>query len=111
MYPIDTQDNVFHDGDGVAEPGTILPAWWLNMMQAEQLALLSAANITPDRGQNNQVLAALNALYGSPAAASLSAAGIVRLSSSTNSTDETMAATPKAVREAMLAAQSAVSSG
>ncbi|MCP2041646.1 microcystin-dependent protein [Neisseria sp. HSC-16F19] len=43
--------------------------------------------------------------------AGLTAAGIVRLSSSTNSTDETMAATPKAVREAMLAAQSAVSSG
>ncbi|MCP2041935.1 hypothetical protein L1281_002553, partial [Neisseria sp. HSC-16F19] len=38
--------------------------------------------------------------------ASLTEAGIVRLSSSTNSTDETMAATPKAVREAMLAAQS-----
>lgn len=64
MFAIDTQDKQFHDGDGVTELGTILPAWWLNMMQAELLAVLNAAGISPNRGANNQVAAALNKLLG-----------------------------------------------
>ena len=40
MLAIETQDNEFHDGNGTTELGTILPAWWLNQVQAEILELL-----------------------------------------------------------------------
>ena len=62
MYPIETPDKTFHDGDGVSELGTILPAWWLNQVQSELLAVLTAAGIRPDKSQPNQLLAALNKL-------------------------------------------------
>ena len=62
MHPIETPDKTFHDGDGVSEPGTILPAWWLNQVQSELLAVLTAAGIQPDKSQPNQLLAALNRL-------------------------------------------------
>ena len=62
MHPIDTPDKTFHDGDGVSELGTILPAWWLNQVQSELLAVLTAAGIRPDKSQHNQLLAALNKL-------------------------------------------------
>ena len=62
MYPIETPDKTFHDGDGVSELGTILPAWWLNQVQSELLAVLTAAGIQPDKSQPNQLLAALNKL-------------------------------------------------
>lgn len=62
MHPIETPDKTFHDGDGVSEPGTILPAWWLNQVQSELLAVLNAAGIRPDKSQPNQLLAALNML-------------------------------------------------
>lgn len=45
MHPIETPDKTFHDGDGVSELGTILPAWWLNQVQSELLAVLTAAGI------------------------------------------------------------------
>lgn len=59
MYPIDTPDKIFHDGDGVSELGTILPAWWLNQIQAEALAVLTAAGIEPDKSRQNQLLTAI----------------------------------------------------
>lgn len=59
MYPIDTPDKIFHDGDGVSELGTILPAWWLNQIQAEALAVLAAAGIEPDKSRQNQLLTAI----------------------------------------------------
>lgn len=62
MHPIETPDKTFHDGDGVSELGTILPAWWLNQVQSELLAVLTAAGIQPDKSQPNQLLAALNRL-------------------------------------------------
>lgn len=62
MHPIETPDKTFHDGDGVSELGTILPAWWLNQVQSELLAVLTAADIRPDKSQPNQLLAALNKL-------------------------------------------------
>ena len=62
MHPIETPDKTFHDGDGVSELGTILPAWWLNQVQSELLAVLTAAGIQPDKSQPNQLLAALNKL-------------------------------------------------
>ena len=62
MHPIETPDKTFHDGDGVSELGTILPAWWLNQVQSELVAVLTAAGIRPDKSQPNQLLAALNKL-------------------------------------------------
>ena len=62
MHPIETPDKTFHDGDGVSELGTILPAWWLNQVQSELLAVLIAAGIRPDKSQPDQLLAALNKL-------------------------------------------------
>ena len=62
MHPIETPDKTFHDGDGVSEFGTILPAWWLNQVQSELLAVLTAADIRPNKSQPNQLLAALNKL-------------------------------------------------
>lgn len=62
MHPIETPDKTFHDGDGVSELGTILPAWWLNQVQSELLAVLTAAGIQPDKSRPNQLLAALNKL-------------------------------------------------
>lgn len=62
MHPIETPDKTFHDGDGVSELGTILPAWWLNQVQSELLAVLTAAGIQPDKSQPNQLLAALKRL-------------------------------------------------
>lgn len=58
MHPIETPDKTFHDGDGVSELGTILPAWWLNQVQSELLAVLTAAGIRPDKAKPNQVVEA-----------------------------------------------------
>ena len=62
MHAIETGDRLFHDGNGTTELGTILPAWWLNQVQSELLAVLTAAGIRPDKSQPNQLLAALNKL-------------------------------------------------
>ena len=59
MHPIETPDKTFHDGDGVSELGTILPAWWLNQVQSELLAVLTAGGIQPDKAKPNQVVEAL----------------------------------------------------
>ncbi|MDO4693034.1 MAG: phage tail protein [Eikenella sp.] len=67
MHPIDTQDKLFHDGDGVSELGTILPAWWLNQVQAELQAVLTAAGISPDRHNSAQLLQAIRALMAAGA--------------------------------------------
>ncbi|WP_439652321.1 pyocin knob domain-containing protein [Neisseria basseii] len=55
MHPIDTGDKLFHDGNGTSEPGTVLPAWWLNQIQGEMLSVLSAADIRPDRDSQEQL--------------------------------------------------------
>ena len=52
MHAIDTPDKQFKDGNGTSELGTILPAWWLNQIQAELLAVLTAAGIQPDKAKN-----------------------------------------------------------
>ena len=50
MFPIETPNKQFVDGNGTTELGTILPAWWLNQIQAELLAVLAAAAQTPNKG-------------------------------------------------------------
>mgnify|MGYP000963741395 FL=1 len=62
MLAIETQDKQFHDGNGTTELGTILPAWWLNQVQDELLAVLAAANITPNKATNNQLAQAINTI-------------------------------------------------
>ena len=63
MHPIETPDKTFHDGDGVSEPGTILPAWWLNQVQSELLAVLTAAGIRPDKAKTNQLADAIKQIF------------------------------------------------
>ncbi|WJN74356.1 hypothetical protein [Burkholderia anthina] len=46
-----------------ATPATVLDADWFNAIQAELLAFLTAANISPVKGTNNQVLAAAQLLF------------------------------------------------
>ena len=64
MHAIDTQDKQFHDGNGTTDLGTILPAWWLNQVQDELLAVVQAAQIAPNKATTNQLLAAIKAIAG-----------------------------------------------
>jgi hypothetical protein len=47
---------------GAGVPATILDSDWLNTVQAELIAILTAAGITPTKGQDAQLLAAIDAL-------------------------------------------------
>ena len=62
MHAIETGDRLFHDGNGTTELGTILPAWWLNQVQAEILAVLSGAEIEPNKADTAQLKAAIKAM-------------------------------------------------
>lgn len=62
MHPIETPDKTFHDGDGVSELGTILPAWWLNQIQGELYSILNAVGIEPNKADHAQVLLAIKTL-------------------------------------------------
>ena len=62
MYAIETGDRLFHDGNGTTELGTILPAWWLNQVQAEILAVLQSAEIDPNKADTGQLKAAIKAM-------------------------------------------------
>jgi hypothetical protein len=43
-------------------PGTVVTAEWLNMLQAEVLAVLASATVVPDKADDSQLLAALQKL-------------------------------------------------
>ena len=62
MQAIETGDRLFHDGNGTTELGTILPAWWLNQVQAEILAVLRGAEIEPNKADTAQLKAAIKAM-------------------------------------------------
>lgn len=81
MYPIDTQDGFFHDGDGISELGTVLPASWLNQVQAELIAILTAVGIKPEKANQTQVITAIKKLIAAnvPASATDKVAGITRI--------------------------------
>ena len=100
MFPIETASKTFVDGNGTTELGTILPAWWLNMMQAELLALLESAGITPNKAQTNQVLEAVKkvSLQNMPAASAIQS-GILKVNNTLSSSE---------VGEALSAAQGKV---
>ena len=63
MHAIDTHDKQFKDGNGTSELGTILPAWWLNQIQAELLAVLTAAGIQPNKANTNQLADAIKQIF------------------------------------------------
>jgi hypothetical protein len=78
MYSIDSAGNVsgqWSNGNpAIPTPGTVLDATWMNMLQAELLAILTAFGVTPVKGTNNQVLASLNAAPTTHGPASMNAA-------------------------------------
>ncbi|ECY1099621.1 tail fiber protein [Salmonella enterica] len=104
--PVETEDGLFHDGDPVTgTEGTIVYAKIMNAIQgavidiqAECIAILAAAGFKPDPTKK-QLLDAIKTIVGNEVpAASTTQAGIVRLSSATDSDSETEAATPKAIK-------------
>lgn len=110
MKPIDTPDQVFHDGDpSTGELGTICSAEWLNDtqasirdIQAECIAILRANGFEPDETKRDQLWQSIQAAIKSQVpAATITTAGISLLSSSVTSNSETIAATSKAVKIAM----------
>ncbi|EBA8053427.1 hypothetical protein CBX53_01545 [Salmonella enterica] len=110
MKPIDTPDQVFHDGDpSTGELGTICSAEWLTNaqasirdIQAECIAILRANGFEPDETKRDQLWEAIRtAIKSHVPAASLAGSGIVQLSSSVTSDSESIAATLKAVKIAM----------
>lgn len=116
MPPINTPDKSFHDGNpATGEQGTIVSAEWLNDAQGsirntqqELISVLTEAAIEIDENKTNQLLRAILNLISTRSpdlpVASTQQKGIVQLSSATNSTSETLAATPKAVKAAIDAA-------
>lgn len=61
--PVGGTPQFFTNGNpGSAIPATVVPAYWLNGIGEELLAIITAAGITPDRTNNAQVLAAILAL-------------------------------------------------
>lgn len=78
-------------GSGI--PPTVVTQDWLNTQQEELMAIILYAGLTPDKANNAQVLAALLATFGSPAAAADLWAG----------TDNSKFATALALKQAMVA--------
>ncbi|EIS4066240.1 tail fiber protein [Salmonella enterica] len=104
--PVETEDGLFHDGDPVTgTEGTIVYAKIMNAIQgavidiqAECIAILAAAGFKPDPTKK-QLLDAIKTIVGNEVpAASTTQAGIVRLSSATDSDSEEEAATPKTIK-------------
>lgn len=73
MYPINTQDGWFHDGDGVSELGTVVTAEWLNQVQAEIINVLNAVGIEPKK-DNTQLVKSILQLINTNKASSASSA-------------------------------------
>ena len=111
MHPIETPDKTFHDGDGVSELGTILPAWWLNQVQSELLAVLTAAGIQPDKNKTDQLLDAIKKVAPKSSPATTTVAGVVKLINNLTSggTDAALSAEQGKVLAGLIA--SAIPSG
>ncbi|HBA7188631.1 TPA: tail fiber protein [Escherichia coli] len=107
MPPVNTPDQLFHDGDPTQGiEGTIVYAEHMNNqqgairdLQQELINVLRAADISPDPKKQNQLVDAISQYVGKKVPdASLTKKGIVQLSSATDSDSEAEAATPKAVK-------------
>lgn len=73
MYPINTQDGLFHDGDGVSELGTVVTAEWLNQIQAEIINVLNAGGIEPKKDNTQLVKSILQLINTNKASSATSA--------------------------------------
>ncbi|GEM_PF-6268558 len=63
MKRIETSDGLFQPGDPtIRKPGTIVPAWWLNAIQEELVAVIEEAGIKLDGDKNDQLLEAIKKL-------------------------------------------------
>ncbi len=60
--PPETPGYFSNGNPALGVPGTIIPGWWLNMVQEELRAILIAAGVTPNKANNAQVLAAIQVL-------------------------------------------------
>ncbi len=86
-----------HATDGnpsLGVPATLPGAAWFDAVTQEIVNAIKAAGISPDIAKVNQLAEAIRL------SASLSKAGIVQLSNAIDSLSETLAATPKAVKQA-----------
>lgn len=90
----------FTDGNpATGVSATILPAEFMNMLMMENMNVLSAAGITPAKGQYNQLALAIAKIVqgGAAGQASETAAGILKLSTNPQAlagTDDSTAITP-----------------
>ncbi|EPA8263053.1 phage tail protein [Escherichia coli] len=107
MPPVDTPDQLFHDGDPTQGiEGTIVYAEHMNNqqeairdLQQEVINVLSEVGISPDPKKQSQLAEALSLYVGEKVPdASLTKKGIVQLSSATDSDSEELAAIPKAIK-------------
>ncbi|MDM4968106.1 phage tail protein [Escherichia coli] len=107
MPPVNTPDQLFHDGDPTQGiEGTIVYAEHMNNqqgairdLQQEVINVLSEVGISPDPKKQSQLAEALSLYVGEKVPdASLTKKGIVQLSSATDSDSEEQAATPKAIK-------------
>ena len=80
MWPIQTQDKLFHDGNGTTELGTVVTAEWLNDVQQALLMVLAAGGQTPAKGNHNLLRDAIQRIVNNHTpAASATVAGVVKL--------------------------------
>ena len=112
---ISRQQKWFTEGD-TQTPPSYPGADWFNIVQAELLNVLKDGDITPSKSELSQLSAAIKSIINKNQIkindASLITKGVVNLNSAINSTSETEAATPKAVKSAYdLASNSVKKSG
>ena len=94
MWPIQTQDKLFHDGNGTTELGTVVTAEWLNDVQQALLMVLAAGGQTPAKGNHNLLRDAIQRIVDNHTpAASATVAGVVKLNDTLSSQSTTEALT------------------
>lgn len=118
MPQIDSNDGLFHNGNpATGEQGTRVTDTWLNNLQdrvrdvqAEAHYVLQKAGFQPVENKQTQLYEAIvKIIDDNRKSASTTQKGEVKLNSATNSSSETEAATPKAVKEAFDNANNRVS--
>ena len=118
MPKVDTRDGLFHNGNpAIGEQGTQVKDVWLNNVQeslrdiqAEAHYVLKKAGFKPVENQQTQLYDSIVKIIGdNRKTATTTDKGEVKLNSATNSSSETEAATPKAVKDAFDNANNRVS--
>lgn len=118
MPKVDTRDGLFHNGNpAIGEQGTQVKDVWLNDVQeslrdiqAEAHYVLKMAGFKPVENQQTQLYNSIVKIIGdNRKTATTTDKGEVKLNSATNSSSETEAATPKAVKDAFDNANNRVS--